>query len=130
MVAHGKTPLTAFTGQLHSAAGSLHDGIAVAHHQTDATGHVEMVQRNRIRGFFIVRSDDDQDVSAFGCAKGPTRAWQPVRALPFRSLWDGSHALASVQPCLARCLLAVFLQDYLPACHCYGTVFPDDSPAA
>jgi hypothetical protein len=29
MVAHRQSPLTSFTGQFHSTAGSLHDGIAV-----------------------------------------------------------------------------------------------------
>jgi hypothetical protein len=48
----------------------------------------------------------------------------------FGAFGGGIHALASVQPCLARRVLAVFRRDCLPTCHCYGPVCPHDSPAA
>jgi len=69
-------------------------------------------------------------VAAFGCAKGQARVGQPVHALPVRGLRARGHALASIQRCLGRRVLAVFRRDCLPTYHCDGPVCPDDSSAA
>jgi len=43
---------------------------------------------------------------------------------------DGSHALTSVQRCVARRVLAVFRRNRVPACHGHGPICPDDPFAA
>jgi len=48
----------------------------------------------------------------------------------FGALRARGHALASIQRCLARRVLAVFRRDCLPTYHCDGPVCPDDSSAA
>src|ERR1043166_6439421 len=104
--------------------------IAVAHHQTHATRNLEMVQRYRVPFFLVVRNCKRKNLSAFGSARGSTRTWQPVHAVLFRSVRDGSHALASVQRCVPGRVLAVFRRNCLPTCPCGGPICPDDPFAA
>src|SRR6266403_3066262 len=101
MVADRQTSVTAFAGQFHSAAGSFNDRNAVALHQTDAARIVEMVQHHGIGGFFDVLSYNGEILSAFGSARGPTRAWQPVHVVLFRS--PRGWQPCSCKPITSRC---------------------------
>ena len=111
MVAARQTTVTAFAGEFHSAAGSFNDRNAVAHHQTDTGWNLEVVQRNRIRGFFAVRHYNDEELSSFESATGTARARHPFYFLSVRNLRDSSKPIPTVQHCLSGRILAVLRRD-------------------
>jgi len=63
MVADRQTPAALALGEFNPPAVIVHDRTAVADNQARASRHLEMVQRVRIRGFFAVRHNDDEDLS-------------------------------------------------------------------
>src|SRR6266704_1070060 len=130
MVACRQAPVAAFARQFHSATRSLHDGTAVAHHQTDTGWNLEVVQRNRIRGFFAVRHYNDEELSSFESATGTARARHPFYFLSVRNLRDSSKPIPTVQHCLSGSILAVLHRDCVPGYHGAVPVCAHGPPAA
>jgi len=74
----------------------------------------------------VVRYGNYENVPAFKSPKCAAPARHPIHFLHVRSLRRGSHALASIQHCVTRRVLAIFRGHRIPTCHGYGPICPDD----
>ena len=106
--------------------GSVHARIAAAHHQTHATRNLEMVQRYRVGRQSVVRHSNYKNIPTLKSPKCAARARHPIYLLSVRSLRHGSHALAGIQYCVTRRVLAIFRGNRIPTRHGYGPICPDD----
>src|SRR3954469_337993 len=69
--------------------------------------NLAMVQRYHINRFSVVRYGNHETLPAFASPKCATAARHPIHFLRVRRLRHGSHALATVQRCITRRVLAI-----------------------
>ena len=110
--------------------GSFHAGIAFAHRRTHATRNLEMVQRHHTGRHSVARYGNFKNVPAFKSPKCAATARYPIHFLRVRSLRRGSHALASIQHCVTRRVLAIFRRNRIPTRYGNGSICADDPSAA
>jgi hypothetical protein len=108
MITDRQVSPSATFGQLNSSTRILHDRAVATGDQTCFGGSLALVQRRRIRNSFAVLHRVSESFSPVGSAKVAALGRQSLVFLSVRSGRDCSDAIATVQRCPAKCVLAVF----------------------